>query len=139
MVARVRVIVNAPQGTSMSLGARLDGSMDSARPIVCPVEHAIRVIGGKWKMLVLRSLFVVGAQRYNSFLRTVPGISPKELTRNLRELEQAGLVARVRSENGRPDVEVYALTEMGSGLHTAFKALGSFGELLMQKRTVGSK
>jgi DNA-binding HxlR family transcriptional regulator len=122
----------------MSGRMSFDESTDSARTIVCPLDRAIRVIGGKWKMLVLRSLFVVGAQRYNSFLQTVPGISPKELTRNLRELEHAGLVARTKREGGRAVIEVYALTELGSGLHPAFKALGSFGDRLIQKRVVGS-
>jgi DNA-binding HxlR family transcriptional regulator len=74
----------------MSGRMSFDESTDGAMTVVCPLDRAIRVIGGKWKMLVLRSLFVVGPQRYNSFLRTVPGISPKELTRNLRELEHAG-------------------------------------------------
>lgn len=115
-----------------------DEGADSATIIVCPLDRAIRVIGGKWKMLVIRSLFVGGAQRYNSFLRTVPGISPKELTRNLRELEHAGLVARTKCENRPADVEVYALTELGSNLHPAFKALGSFGERLAQKHLGGS-
>jgi DNA-binding HxlR family transcriptional regulator len=47
-------------------------------------------------------------------------------------------VARTKSENGRADVEVYALTQLGSDLRPTFKALGSFGELLIQKRVSGS-
>jgi hypothetical protein len=46
------------------------------------------------KLLVLRSLFLGGAQRFNSLLHSVDGISAKELTRNLRELENAGIVER---------------------------------------------
>jgi DNA-binding HxlR family transcriptional regulator len=61
---------------------------------LCPVEEAIRVVGGKWKLLVLRSMLLNGLQRYNELLRTVAGISPKELTRNLRELADAGLVVK---------------------------------------------
>jgi len=60
----------------------------------CPVEKAIRIIGGKWKLLVLRSLLLNGPQRYNELLSSVTAISPKELTRNLRELTNTGLVAR---------------------------------------------
>ena len=62
----------------------------AAAPLPCPVEEAIRIIGGKWKLLVLRSLFLNGPQRYNELLGTVTAISPKELTRNLRELTGAG-------------------------------------------------
>jgi len=51
----------------------------------CPVEQAIQVIGGRWKLLVLRSLLLNGPQRYNELLGTVTAISAKELTRNLRQ------------------------------------------------------
>lgn len=118
----------------MSGQARVDDGADDNKAVVCPVDRAIRAIGGKWKMLVLRSLFVVGAQRYNSFLRTVPGISAKELTRNLRELERAGLVTRTRSASDKSDVEIYALTELGAALQPAFRALGAFGERLIATR-----
>jgi DNA-binding HxlR family transcriptional regulator len=73
--------------------------------VTCPVEEAIRVIGGKWKLLVLRSLLLNGPQRYNELLKTVTGISQKELTRNLREMASAGLVTGA-----------YELTKLGKGL-----------------------
>jgi DNA-binding HxlR family transcriptional regulator len=91
-----------------------------AEPIVtCPVEEAIRIIGGKWKLLVLRSLLLNGAQRYNELLATVTAISQKELTRNLRELAKAGLVT---STTGR-----YDLTKLGKGLMPTFKKLLTWG------------
>ena len=93
----------------------------------CPVDLAIQVIGGKWRMLVLRSLLLSGAQRYNGLLKSVAGISPKELTRNLRALEAARLITREPRANGPSQVDVYALTELGAGLRPAFGLLGSFG------------
>jgi len=51
----------------------------------CPVQEAIKVIGGKWKLLVLRSLLLNGRQRYTGLVQTVIAISQKELTRNLRD------------------------------------------------------
>jgi DNA-binding HxlR family transcriptional regulator len=89
-------------------------------PIVtCPVEEAIRIIGGKWKLLVLRSLLLNGAQRYNELLRTVTAISPKELTRNLKQLTKAGLVTSAASR--------YDLTKLGKGLMPTFKKLLTWG------------
>ena len=82
----------------------------------CPVEEAIRVIGGKWKLRVLRSLLLNGPQRYNELLKTVTGISQKELTRNLRELTSAGLVTGT-----------YELTKLGQGLMPTFKKLLTWG------------
>jgi DNA-binding HxlR family transcriptional regulator len=91
-----------------------------AEPIVtCQVEEAIRIIGGKWKLLVLRSLLLNGAQRYNELLTTVTAISQKELTRNLRELTKAGLVIGAA---GR-----YDLTKLGKGLMPTFKKLLTWG------------
>lgn len=103
-----------------------------ARAVVpCPVEQAIQVIGGKWKLLVLRSLLLNGPQRYNELLRTVTAISPKELTRNVRELSDAGLVAR-DARAGR--MAVYDLTRLGKGLMPTFKTLLTWGTKLRQPR-----
>jgi len=84
--------------------------------VTCPVEEAIRVVGGKWKLLILRSLLLNGPQRYNELLKTVTGISQKELTRNLKELTSAGLV-----------MGAYELTQLGKGLMPTFKKLLTWG------------
>ena len=93
----------------------------------CPVEEAIRVIGGKWKLLVLRSLLLNGPQRYNELLRTVTAISPKELTRNLRELTDARLVVRA---SGTGPLVRYDLSKLGKGLMPTFKKLLIWGKQL---------
>jgi DNA-binding HxlR family transcriptional regulator len=77
-------------------------------------------------LLVLRSLLLNGSQRYNDLLISVGGISPKELTRNLRELTGAGLVVR-RQDRNAP----YALTALGSGLLPVFKRLLPWGRRLI--------
>ena len=92
----------------------------------CPVEKAINIIGGKWKMLVLRSLLLNGPQRYNDLLVSVTGISPKELTRNLRELTASGLIVS-RTIRDAP----YALTPLGAGLLPVFKRLLPWGRRLI--------
>lgn len=93
----------------------------------CPVEKAINTIGGRWKMLVLRALLLGGEQRFNALLRTIARISAKELTRNLRELEAAGLVAK----SARNESTCYALTPLGGSLLPAFRELGTFGARLL--------
>ncbi|WP_433677834.1 winged helix-turn-helix transcriptional regulator [Nocardia sp. CA-119907] len=104
----------------------------------CPIELAIRTIGGQWRMLVLRSLLMQGAQRYNSLLGTVAGISSKELTRNLRRLEDAGLVVRESRRQAASEVDVYTVTQLGSSLLPAFSSLGAFGVQLAQARSTGT-
>ena len=95
----------------------------------CPLEKAINTIGGRWKMLVLRALLLGGEQRFNALLRTIARISAKELTRNLRELEAAGLVAK----STRSDPVFYALTPLGESLLPAFRELGTFGTRLLDE------
>lgn len=97
----------------------------------CPVEEAIKIIGGKWKLLVLRSLLLNGPQRYNELLGTVTSISQKELTRNLRELADAGLVVR---DSNSTRLAHYALTKPGKGLMPTFKKLLDWGQKQMKSR-----
>jgi DNA-binding HxlR family transcriptional regulator len=97
----------------------------------CPVEKAIRIIGGKWKLLVLRSLLLNGPQRYNELLSSVIAISPKELTRNLRELTNTGLVVR---DDGTRGLARYKLTKIGEGLMPTFKKLLTWGKKLVVSR-----
>ena len=94
----------------------------------CPVEAAIRVIGGKWKLLVLRSLLLNGPQRYSELLASVTDVSPKELTRNLRELTKAGLISQ-NAAAGR--TAPYTLTTLGKGLMPTFKTLLGWGTKLL--------
>jgi DNA-binding HxlR family transcriptional regulator len=98
-----------------------------ATPITpCPVEQAIHIIGGKWKLLLLRSLLLNGPQRYNELLASVGGISAKELTRNLGELSASGLVT------SGPQ---YTLTQLGKGLMPTFKSLLIWGKKLLNGAT----
>jgi DNA-binding HxlR family transcriptional regulator len=96
------------------------------------VAGAIQAIGGKWKMLVLRSLLLNGPQRYNDLLATVPGIQAKELTRNLRELQGDGLLDQSAATDRR--ATVYKLTETGGLLLPAFEGLRPVGERLAAVR-----
>jgi DNA-binding HxlR family transcriptional regulator len=98
---------------------------NSATVAPCPVETAIQVIGGKWKLLILRSLLLNGPQRYNALLISVSGVSPKELTRNLRELEASKLISHDERE------QPYVLTELGKGLMPTFQTLLEWGQNLL--------
>lgn len=97
----------------------------------CPLGLAINTIGGRWKLHILRQLVLNGPQRYNSLLGSISGISAKELTRNLRELETAGLLDQVELERNK----VYALTALGREIEAPFRALGIFGAALAEGRT----
>ncbi len=98
----------------------------NGREYHCPVELVIELISGKWKLLILREL-MSGTKRFSQLQRAIPGITQKMLTKQLRELERAGLVKRKVYPEVPPRVE-YSLTELGRSLEEIFTAMHRWGE-----------
>lgn len=92
----------------------------------CPVERTLRVIGGKWTLLILRDLFT-GAKRFGELRRSLHRVSPKTLSERLRELEREGLVVRIVYPEIPPRVE-YRLTEKGLSLGPIIETMRAWGE-----------
>ena len=61
---------------------------------VCPVATAVSIIGGKWKLLIIRNL-KERPWRFNELQRDIEGISQKVLTDSLRQMIDNGLVYRM--------------------------------------------
>ena len=100
----------------------------------CTVEVALDVIGGKWKPLILKQM--IGSQRrYNELHRLVPGISPKVLIHQLRELEKDGIVERQVFPEIPPKVE-YRLTEFGRTVIPVEEALCTWGKTYMERKGI---
>lgn len=93
----------------------------------CPVATTVQLIGNKWKILIIRDLVYNGKQRFSDFLKTVPGISKKVLTDNLRALEEDGLIEREVFAEVPPRVE-YSLSGLGATLKPVLDALRDWGE-----------
>jgi DNA-binding HxlR family transcriptional regulator len=91
----------------------------------CPVATTVQLIGNKWKLLILRNL-LVGTQRFNELRRTIPGISQKVLTENLRSLEEDGIVIRKVYAEVPPHVE-YSLSDLGETMRPIIKAMEIWG------------
>ena len=81
----------------------------------CPVGEALAMVGGKWKMRILCSLYVDGTQRYNDLTKKIRGITSAMMSSSLKDLENDGLVTRKQFETIPPKVE-YALTDRGKEL-----------------------
>ena len=92
----------------------------------CPVATCVRLIGNKWKLLVIRNLIYNGKQRFGDFLKTIPAISKKVLTDNLRALEQDGLIERKVFAEVPPRVE-YSLSPLGGSLRPIIDAMADWG------------
>ena len=91
----------------------------------CPVATAVALIGGKWKLLILRNL-KVRPWRFNELQRDLEGISQKVLTDSLRQIIGDGLAYRHDYHEMPLRVE-YGLTELGKEMMPIIDALADFG------------
>jgi len=90
----------------------------------CPVAMAAEIICSRWTALVLREL-LCGSTRFNDLRRGVPRMSPTLLSKRLRELVDAGVVAATRDANG---VTEYRLTRAGEDLREVIMSIGVWGQ-----------
>jgi DNA-binding HxlR family transcriptional regulator len=96
------------------------------KTVSCPVETTIAAIGGRWKVLVIHHL-LEGKQRFGELVRLLGGVSARTLTRQLRELEECGIIDRHVHQQIPPKVE-YSLTPLGRELEPVLNAMHAWGE-----------
>lgn len=93
----------------------------------CPVEAALRVIGGRYTVLILRDL-LTGPKRFGELRRSLGTVSPKTLAERLRELEADGILTREAFAEVPPRV-IYRLTSKGESLQAVVESIRSWGEI----------
>lgn len=91
------------------------------------VENVLKMLEGRWKLIILFHLFDGKVQRYSDFGKLIPDISQKMLAQQLRQLEADDIVARKVYPQVPPKVE-YRLTEWGQTLCPALDALLKWAE-----------
>ena len=79
------------------------------------VEQVLKVLEGRWKLVILFHLFDGNLLRFSELERAIPSISQKMLIQQLRQLETDGVVRRIVHHQVPPKVE-YGLTEWGEAL-----------------------
>lgn len=99
--------------------------MAGERRECCPVEYTIKVVGGKYKPLILWHL-QDAPLRFSELRRRVGGATAKMLTQHLRELEDDGLVKRKIFPVIPPKVE-YSLTSLGISVMPVMQAMCDWG------------
>lgn len=92
---------------------------------VCPVATAVSLVGGKWKLLIIRNLRA-RPWRFNELQRDLDGISQKVLTDSLRQMMNDGLVNRHDYKEMPPKVD-YSLTKLGERMLPVIDALADYG------------
>ncbi len=91
----------------------------------CPVATSVALVGGKWKLLIIRNLRI-RPWRFNELQRDLEGISQKVLTDSLRQMMDDGLVYR-HDYHELPLRVDYSLTELGEKMLPIIDALADFG------------
>ena len=86
------------------------------------VEQGLKVLEGRWKLVILFHLFDGKLVRFSELERAIPTISQKMLIQQLRQLESDGVVRRIVHHQVPPKVE-YGLTDWGESLCPALDEL----------------
>ena len=91
----------------------------------CPVETTLTLLNSKWKFIIIREL-LTGTKRFLELKKAVGSITQKVLTKNLREMEEKGLVERKIYAQTPPKVE-YTLTDIGYSLAVVLDGMAEWG------------
>lgn len=94
----------------------------------CGVYEALKVIGNKWSLLILRQL-CTNPKGFNELLRLVEPISPKVLSERLKEMVASGLVHKEVFATNPPTV-MYSVTQKGNELKPIITQLNKWGATL---------
>jgi DNA-binding HxlR family transcriptional regulator len=101
----------------------------SGNPLQCPLTAALNKIGGRWKPIILFYLSN-GSRRFGVLAATIPTISKKVLTEQLKELAEDGLITRVQFEEVPLRVE-YSLTDFGRSVLPILNGICDWGKQLL--------
>ena len=92
----------------------------------CAVDATMAVIEGRWKCTIICLLANHGSMRFNEILRNIGEISSRMLSRQLKELEQDGIVSRSVEEEGAVKI-FYSLTDKGMTLIPVLRTIAEWG------------
>ncbi|WP_321384501.1 helix-turn-helix domain-containing protein [uncultured Enterococcus sp.] len=99
----------------------------------CSVESTLQLISGRWKSVLLYHSIFDGELRYSELQRTVPGITRRMLSLQLKDLEADGLIEREVIQE-KPLMVVYRMTEYGYSLQPLIEMLYEWGEDYNQRQ-----
>jgi DNA-binding HxlR family transcriptional regulator len=97
----------------------------------CPIRNTIELIGGKWTFSIIYMLLNEGTQRFKELERKIEGINTRMLVKELKTLEQNGIISRIVYPQIPPKVE-YTLTEKGMALENILNEIKSWGTQFLE-------
>jgi DNA-binding HxlR family transcriptional regulator len=102
------------------------------------VEAALRLLEGRWKLVILFHLFGGKVMRFSELERAIPSVTQKMLGQQLRQMEKDGIVVRKVYRQVPPKVE-YSLTPWGQALCPALDAILQWADLRQQAASRSGK
>ena len=128
-------IKNAPSGNDVNDATLRNGAKRTRPNLVggCPLTAALAAIGGKWKLIIIYWL-AESPKHFAALRRAMPGISPKVLTQQLRELMNDGLVRR-EPKGAVPAPVVYSLTDYGMSVLPLVESVRVWGRSHLERPT----
>lgn len=104
----------------------------------CAIDATMSVIEGRWKTVILCKLSKRGPMRFNQLIKDIDGVSPRVLTKQLRELEADGVIIRNAYPEIPPRVE-YSMSEKGMTLAPLLISMAQWGieNMFSNKVTMG--
>ena len=100
----------------------------------CCASLTMGVIGGKWKTVILYHL-IEGPLRYNELRKTMPTVTERTLSLQLKKLEEDGIVNR-KVYTKKPPLKVeYTLTDLGKTLVPVIQAIANWGDYVVDRQT----
>lgn len=91
----------------------------------CPVARAAEIVTARWTPVLLREL-LAGSQKFNDLRSGLPQMSPSLLSKRLLELEEAGIIDKIKRTKGRG--HEYKITASGKELAPVIMTLGVWGQ-----------
>jgi len=93
----------------------------------CPIRNTVELIGGKWTFSIIYILMTEGTKRFKELEKRIEGINTRMLVKELKTLEQNGIIIRKVYSEVPPKVE-YSLSEKGFALKNILEELKAWGK-----------
>lgn len=99
---------------------------DNCKASLIGIKDIQDIMSGKWKYLILASLYFLGKLKFMELQRQIDGIAPKVLSKELKDLESNRIITRKVCDT-KPITVEYSLTEIGISLHSIILEMGKCG------------
>lgn len=108
-----------------SISKSIERARSCSGEYVLAINDTLRVLNGKWKLPILASL-MFGNKRFTAMQREIPGITPRMLSKELKDLEMNGMVTRRVDENMTTVID-YILTPSGYSISEVLDSMMEWG------------